>query len=240
MHKGIERVLVTRQPEQSVEFINLLSTNGFYPFLLPLIETVQLSNLPKHNYYDYIIFTSGNAVIYSLHFLRVLKYENLVAVGEKTKSQLEYYGFNVDIVPEEFSAKGLMNFFDTQDIESKSILIPTTKIAKDDLANYLKDRGCLVERCFVYDTIEKIYAKGYLEDFIKRFRIEVITFASPSAARSFFKQINDLDLKNYLFVAIGNVTAKELKGYGVECIYPDRYTINDLVNLLIKIKTSGG
>lgn len=37
-----KRVLVTRQFEQSGSFVNLLSAKGHYPFLLPMIETVQL------------------------------------------------------------------------------------------------------------------------------------------------------------------------------------------------------
>jgi len=33
------KVLVTRQIEQSVEFINKLSFNRFYPFVIPMIKT---------------------------------------------------------------------------------------------------------------------------------------------------------------------------------------------------------
>ena len=55
-----KRVLVTRQFEQSGSFVNALSAKGHYPFLLPMIETVQLCPVIEPGEYEIIFYTSAN------------------------------------------------------------------------------------------------------------------------------------------------------------------------------------
>ena len=61
-----KRVLVTRQFEQSGSFVNLLSAKGHYPFLLPMIETVQLCPVIEPGEYEiiFLIFGNNNNQIY--------------------------------------------------------------------------------------------------------------------------------------------------------------------------------
>lgn len=240
MNKKISNVLVTRQPDQSVEFINLLSKNGFYPFLLPLIETIPLNNRPIRKSYDYIIFTSENAVKYFYPLMDSVDFKYVVAVGDKTKKRLEDLNIVVDFVPDEFSADGLIKLYEHKDLDGKTFLAPTTKKSNDYLKKYVEGKGGIFEKCFIYDTILKKYPEHYIDAFLVENNIDTLIFASPSAVESFFSQINDLDKNCYTFVAIGKVTARKLEANGVSCVFPEKYTILDVVSLLKKIRENGG
>jgi uroporphyrinogen-III synthase len=227
----MKRVLITRQPEQSVEFINLLSKNGFAPFLLPMIKTVHNEFTTKKNFYDYIVFPSVNSVKYFFLKNNNIDYKYIVAVGPKTKEFLTALGIKTDYMPKVFSAKGLINLFNNMEIKNSSFLLPGPKKRNNEFVDFLRMSNCDIEMITVYETTKVVYDKNYVNEFIKNNKIEVVTFASPSAAEFFIEQINK-PIENLTFVSIGKTTYDYLKEIGIDSIYPESFTIKSMVELL--------
>ena len=81
--------------------------------------------------------------------------------------------------------------------------------------------------------------KAFIEK-IKNHEIDAITFTSPLTVENFFtigedtQKISELLNENLLTVSIGPITAKVLDKYGIANIYPDTYTVPDMMELLFK------
>jgi len=233
----MKNILITRQVEQSVDFVNLLSKNLFYSFLLPMIETIGVDFITKKQVYDYIIFTSTNAV--KFFFLKSKsKGIRYIAVGSTTAKYLENLGINAFTPKGEFSAEGLIEYFKDIDIKDANILIPTPEKHSDLLKNFLISNGALVETVVVYKTDEIKYPSGYLNNFLIENNIDTVTFASPSAAKSFFSnaEINK-DIYNLNYISIGKTTYNFLKEhFNIQSQYPNKYTAEGIVELLKELR----
>ncbi|MGA1847210.1 uroporphyrinogen-III synthase [Deferribacter abyssi] len=232
MIQKIKNILITRQPNQSVDFINELSKHGFYPFLLPMVKIIPLDYSLSLNDYDFIIFTSTNAVKYFSNNLKKIKFKNIIAIGEKTASLLKQYDILPNIIPDEFSAEGLIKVLDNLDIKNNSFLIPTTPTRSELLEKYLKQREALVEIRYVYKTVGENYPEGYIENFIINNKIDTITFASPSAAKSFLQQVKNTNFNLLTIISIGKTTATFLEQNGIKSYYPEKYTVKGMVKLI--------
>ena len=75
---------------------------------------------------------------------------------------------------------------------------------------------------------------------IENHEIDAITFTSPLTVENFFQIAKDktklaqLLNENLLTVCIGPITAKVLEKYDITYIYPDTYTVPDMMELLFK------
>ena len=78
-----------------------------------------------------------------------------------------------------------------------------------------------------------------LIDKLENHKIDAITFTSPLTVENFFKIGDDKEkiaslLNDILTVSIGPITARILDKYNVRYIYPDTYTVPDMMELLFK------
>ena len=75
---------------------------------------------------------------------------------------------------------------------------------------------------------------------IENKEIDAITFTSPLTVENFFQIAEDKEKlaqllnDNLLVVCIGPITAKVLEKYNIAYIYPDTYTVPDMMELLFK------
>ena len=85
--------------------------------------------------------------------------------------------------------------------------------------------------------------KKAIEDLISKIEnkeIDAITFTSPLTVENFFEIVEDKEKiakllsDNLLTVCIGPITARVLEKYGITYIYPDTYTVPDMMELLFK------
>jgi uroporphyrinogen-III synthase len=231
------KVLVTRQIEQSVEFINKLSFNRFYPFVIPMIKTVPVQLQQTDITYDFIIITSTNTCECLRPYLDNLKYKRAIAVGEKTRIAMEMAGFRDVEVPGLFSQKGIIEYLSGEEIKNKTFLLPGAMERPDDLIKFLMEHGGKVEAQTVYITEKVCYENGYLVDFLNQIHIDAVTFFSPSAAKSFFSQITFSDIRKIpIFVSIGPSTSDYLLSIGINSVCPKtNFTADGVIDLLIDI-----
>ncbi|MCA1927029.1 MAG: uroporphyrinogen-III synthase [Calditerrivibrio sp.] len=231
------KILITRQPEQSIEFINNLSFNRLYPFILPMIKTIPVKFDISDSYYDYVIVTSANTSEFLRPYIDKLKYNRAIAVGKKTKHAMDFVGFRSVEIPETFSQKGLIKYLSNEPIAGKKFFLPGAEERPDELNKFIMDNGGIVDSPSVYSTEKICYDDGYIVEFINEIGFDAVTFLSPSAAKGFFSQISFSDIKKVpLFVSIGPTTHDYLISIGIDNIYPKtNFTVDGIVELLVDI-----
>jgi len=241
-----KKVVVTRTAGQAGSFVAMLRAEGAEVVEFPTIETVPpedysdldsaIARLPR---FDYIIFTSANALKYFLARLEelgrpgsLLRESRLIAVGPKTAWEMAACGLKPDIIPEEYKAEGVLDALEGIDISGKSFLYPRALEAREVLPENLRARGAEVLVAVAYRTVAPKVEQGYLKDIFGG-GVSAITFTSSSTVKNFMRMAGDGAaelLKGVCVACIGPVTARtcEEMGVGVD-VMPGDYTVEALL-----------
>ena len=247
-------ILITRQREQSVEFIAEIENRGGRAVLLPMITIQDPESweecdraLLEIKTYGALIFTSTNAVekFFQRCALRALepvlfrRYE-IYAVGEKTQAAVEEKGLQVKAIPDQYSSVALAEYFRGRNLTGKRFLYPRGDLGKAELVKCLIQQGASVDPVVVYRNTganeadaEQVYRKLVVGE------IDVVTFASPSAAANFAKlfppaRMASMD-KRMRIAAIGPTTEEGVKSLGMHVdIVARRSTVEGLVDAIQK------
>ncbi len=153
----------------------------------------------------------------------------VAAIGEVTAEEIGARGINVDMIPADYRAEGLIELFGKMDIKGKRILIPRAKEAREILPESLRDMGAHVDVAPVYRTKKAGKTKtAALKKEISEGRIDVITFTSSSTVKNFLEtvdKVRNFSGKKPVFACIGPVTAKTLTDLGYKAaVVPAEYT----------------
>src|SRR5260370_12199462 len=132
------RIVVTRAPAQSKELRERLEELGAQVVLLPLVRFLEPENtsdldrtIRSLEKFDWLIFTSANAVTFFLGMCRALGclptsgHTKIAAVGSATRLALEKEGLQASLVPAEFSGARLAAEL-AGAIAGQSVLLPTS------------------------------------------------------------------------------------------------------------------
>lgn len=220
-------VLITREADKTAKFAKILSRAGHTPFSLPMIECVPV-DAEIGGYYDYGVFTSLNAVKYFDRYKNSVRLGQIAAVGSATKTAMEKAGFTVDLMPEEFSAEGLVRLFEGRDLSGKTFLMAGAETRAGNFHEWLKQNKCTAEIVTIYRTVPVQRTKAEIEAFMADNAIDVVTFASPSAVRAFF-EMADTDKT---IVVIGKTTADAVEKYDKECLVPKDFTLEAMTEII--------
>ena len=249
------RVLVTRPREQAVELVSRLTILGADAIEAPLIRIEPPEDLgplrdaaATAGAFDWIVFTSTNAVNAFMKALlegdgdvRTLRGPRLCAVGTGTAEKLATYGIKVDLVPGEFRSEALVSTIKAAGrVDGARVLLPRANIGREVVADQLRQAGAVVTDVVAYRTILNDTPHPGDPDVYKLLlegRIDVVTFASPSAARSFVKIYGAeaaADLLSHTVVAvIGPATAEVTRHLGLPVtLQASTYTIAGLVDAI--------
>jgi uroporphyrinogen III methyltransferase/synthase len=250
-----KRVLVTRPREQSAELCDALATFGAEPIEAPMIRIEPPENpaplleaAERAGQFDWIVFTSGNAVQAFMQALlsgdqdlRALKGPKLCTVGPGTAERLTTYGIKVDLVPTEFRAEGVVQALVAQrSLAGANVLLPRADIGRELIADELRAAGAVVTDVVAYRTvIEDVQREGDPDVYgmLLERKIDVVTFTSGSAVRNFAKVYGTeqaVDLLRHTEVAtIGPLTTQAAEQLGIRVsIQPTAYTITGLVEAI--------
>lgn len=225
-------IVITRRAEQAKGLIRSIEERGGKPLLFPTIATrptekTEIRNraLSALHTYHWIVFGSENAAKY---FLAQMSEEALqgalpkiAAVGSKTAKTLQKAGLYVDVIPAEYTAKGLLDVFGRLGVEHQRFLLPVSDIARKELPDGLRKLGATVDAVEFYRTVPNPdFDKERFLRLLQSNLPDVLTFFSPSAFR-YLKQlagagVTDLIKKSRVAIAaIGPVTAKALTDEGL-------------------------
>jgi uroporphyrinogen III methyltransferase/synthase len=250
------RIVVTRSREQATELIDMLEERGAEAIPAHAIRIIAAEDsgpledaCRNAGTFDWIIFASANAVDYFMRRLlatgdvRDLHGVRLCTVGPSTASRLHRYGIRVDLTPAEFRADALIDALKASgSLKGQRILLPRADIARDRLADELREAGAEVAEVVAYRTVPGGGERDGEYDVYRMLldrQIDAITFASASAVRNFVSMIGqdqaaDL-LQSTIVASIGPVTAEAAQQLGIQTtVMPARYTIPDLVDALVE------
>ena len=244
-------VAITRPKDRAKKACEIVEKLGGEAVLAPTLDlkpvnTQSLKNLVANkDELDWIVFTSPTTIV-SLNkfypdFLESLECK-IAVIGNKTGKLVEKQGMTVDLMPEEFTAEGLIEEFKKNGITDKTIGIPRTASARPVLPEELEKLGNTVILAEAYKSLFPMDEKA-VEELIQKIEnreIDAITFTSPLTVENFFtiaddkQKIAELLNENLLVVSIGPITARVLDKYEVKNIYPDTYTVPDMMELLFE------
>lgn len=240
-----KKILITKSAEDcGPAFSKLISMGAeiiYFPTIkiIPTYNSLDLTELilgAKH--YDYVIFTSPNAVDVFARLVAEYKPDfsrtKVAVVGSSTADVCREHGIYVHLIPQEFNSKGLLNKFSGTDIKDKKILLPLSLIAGTDLQNGLDELGAEVTRLNIYDTItnDEDNLQLELENILKN-KPDLFVFTSPSSYSGFIKILKLEDYQKYfqgnIICAIGTTTEEAVRNSGVNVnIVPGNFSLHGI------------
>jgi uroporphyrinogen III methyltransferase/synthase len=249
------RIIVTRARAQASDFAECLQSYGAEVIQFPTIETQPIPDnaaldqaIGQLGTYNWVIFTSVNAVEYFYRHLREngkdarsLGNACICAVGSKTVAALDQIGIRTDYVPSQ--ARGAIVAAELEGVQGQKILLPRASIAADDLPNGLHDRGAIVDTIPIYETV-KAGAEGReaLEADLHNGRIDMVTFTSSSTVTNFLEMFGSppsTALLDQVHIAvIGPSTEATVKAHGFTAdIVAQQASVESLVEEIVAFYT---
>ncbi len=202
--------------------------------------------------YDWIVFTSANAVhffferLYQLGFdSRALHTTRLGAVGKATAAALWEYHLKPDFVPQKFS--GLNWAAEVDNINGKRVLLPRSAIAPQNLIRALKDRGAQVEVVTAYSVVPLLPDPEQIQELAED--LDIVTLFSPSAVNGWGRVLDGLEschglllkLNGLPVACVGPTTAEAARERGLRVeVVAEEYTADGLVDALVQWRKHGG
>lgn len=145
-------VIVTRPTHQAEPLCDALQAAGAEAIRLPTIEIQPLPGeaLTDTSAYDWLIFTSPNAVYHGLAGLGKIR-SRVAAVGAATSRALNQAGIEDVLLPtQDYSSEGLLATPDLQAVSNARILLIKGQGGRPLLGKALLERGALVQERVVY------------------------------------------------------------------------------------------
>jgi len=244
-------ILITKSRAESEVAIRPLINEGakivYFPTIRinPIFESEMLKDTIKIiDEIDYVIFTSINAAevfakISNDRFLD-LTHTRIAAVGESTAEKCRSLGFYIHIVPNEYSASGLLKSFQNINIAGKKILIPCSSLSRDELVVGLTELGAEVFAVPIYDVGENSIEELHTEyESIQTQKPDLFIFTSPSSFANFIKIVSIDNIKEYFskctIAVIGTTTESAVRSYGLTVnIVPKVFSLQGLSEAIIK------
>ncbi len=249
-----KKIVITRPAERSEALAKIVTDHDGEPIIIPTLE-LQLVRSKELEYiannisdFEWIIFTSPAGV---KSFFSVYESNNIpckiAVIGVKTEEELLKHDNKPDIIPDNFSAEGLIESFKSIDIKDKCIALPRTLSARTVLPNALEEYGAKV---YIAEAYTSAIPKDRtdiikLSQMIIDSEVDIITFTSPLTVRNLIAVVKEEEpekleefmdaLKNKITVAsIGPITGNVLHEYGIDPIEPDRYTVKDMMDAILE------
>jgi uroporphyrinogen III methyltransferase / synthase len=249
-----QRIVVTRRAEQAGSFAERLTELGADVLEVPTIKITTpiqkdaiVDCLLELNSYDWFVFTSANGVtaFFDIFFrrfqdLRDLGGARIAAVGPATAAKLRELHLQVDLTPEEFTAKKIAEAFKKyQDIENVKMCLLRAEVANRDLPDALAEMGAIVDDIAIYKTMpETKDPTGAGENLLEN-GADWVTFTSSSTVEHFHARFELPKLMkkfpNLKLVSIGPETTKAISALGLKpALEAKEHTMDGLIASLLK------
>ena len=237
-----KRVLITRAAGQAAATAEMVRRRGADPVELPAIALVPPPDPARVteaaqglSTYDVVAFTSENGVAFFFRELdaqrrdaRAFGRARVAAIGPGTAAALLARGVRADIVPTEFRGEGLASAI-LADPEVRAllaagrsaprVLVPRALVAREVLADLLRDAGCEVDIVPVYET--RAASADCRDDSVRRLEagaIDVVMLTSSSTADSLCELLAPRAvelLRGVVVASIGPITTRAAEKRGL-------------------------
>lgn len=253
-----QRILVTRSRTQASVLVEKIRELGGQAIEFPTIEIIKEEDLTglnqaiKHiQIYDWLIFTSVNAA--DIFFAELYKNEQdirslfglkICAIGPATAANLQNRGLNIDVIPDEYKAEGIIEKISQLITPGQRVLLPRARGAREVLPEGLRQLGAQVDEINIYQAAVPQLAENGGSSMLFNGEIDYLTFTSSSTVTNFVKMIGGEKVKQLnqqlKIACIGPITAATAQenGFNVD-ILADEYTIDGLVKAICFDARSG-
>jgi uroporphyrinogen III methyltransferase/synthase len=248
------RVVVTRRSEQAGSFAQRLTELGADVLEVPTIKITRpketdaiVDALLGLNAYDWLVFTSVNGVtaFFDIFFrrfqdLRDIGGVRIAAVGPATAAKLRELHLQVDLTPDEFTAKKIAAAFEKfETIENLKMCLLRAEVATPDLPKALEELGAIVDDIAIYKTVAETEDPAGTWATLLESGADWITFTSGSTVEHFHARF---DLPKLLkkfpqtkLASIGPETSKAIRTLGLEpALEAKEHTTEGLLAALLK------
>lgn len=255
------RVLVTREHPGDLEKLEDLGAEIIEFPTIKIVPPEKWDELDRGidsiETYDWLIFTSANAVKYFFarffdrdRDIRDLKGLKICSIGSKTRSNIRKFGIKTDLIPEKFNAEGLIDSFSKEAgingperLKGVRFLMPRAEVAGEVLPEGIRELGGEIDVVTAYRAVKSALLGKRLKRFLKEGKISVATFTSAATFNNFISIIDhnvDELLKGVSIAVIGPITASavEKAGFSVD-IMPEEATVEALASEIINWAESG-
>jgi uroporphyrinogen III methyltransferase/synthase len=217
------RVLVARAQSQSAELVLELRRRATDPVALPLLEfvapadpTALAAALANVSDYDWIVYTSANALRFATPARDALTRTRVACIGAATAQAARAAGLRVDVVPDgESSPERLAEALAAEgDLTGRRVLFPRAERAREALVDALTARGARVDAIEAYRTRAPDGAGDALRAEVAR-GLDAVVLTSPSTVENLFALLSgderDALVARAIFACIGPTTAHALE-----------------------------
>jgi uroporphyrinogen III methyltransferase/synthase len=229
-----KRVVITRAAVQSEELARELRERGAIPAVLPLVSFAEPKDiapldvaLGQIEQFDWLILTSGQVVRAMMQrsvdlerpLVRTDGKLRIACVGPVTAEAARQAGLPVELVAKTHNGVALANELGGR-IQGLKVLLPRSDRANPDLPAALRRYGANVSEVIAYQTSQPTEVDRERWARIAEGEADAVLFFSPSAVQNFAElfgteKLLALEIK-LAIIAVGPVTAKALRGVGVE------------------------
>ena len=219
------RVVVTRATHQAEELAAPLRDLGAEILLAPVIaiaEPIDPGPLreaaAQFDQYDWIIFTSANAVrayVAELPEPRGSCAARFAAIGAATRDVAQENGLVVSVVPEKFVAESLADALGSESLAGKRILIPSAAVTRDVLPRALIALGASVQVVEAYRNVIPTGAGERLRELLSAALPDWVAFASSSAVDNAVMLAGVDALQETSILTIGPITSQTVREHGL-------------------------
>lgn len=245
------RVVIPRAAEQAKDTANALRERGAVPVILPMIRIAPppdgaafSSAVARLGSYDWVLFTSGNAVEQTRLELekagkdaRAFGAARVAVVGPKTAEALARLGIKADLVAQEFVGEGLAKTLLEQGVPRRVLLLRAL-VARDVLPDALRAAGCEVDVVAAYENQPLASSGAELAERIRSGNADAILFTSSSTVSSTLEALGEGGkelLQRIALCSIGPVTTRTLVAAGLSpTVQASVYTVEGLLDALEK------
>jgi len=194
--------------------------------------------------YQWLIFTSVNGVVrFFRRFrgrgrdLRELKGIRIAAICSATEKQITEMGLQVEVLPDEFKAEGLVESLKGKVLKGTRILLPRAKIARDVLPVELAKQGAQVDVVTAYESVLPADGKDRFFRILEERPLHLLVFTSSSTVSNLADLVKPETLPVLLphtaVASIGPITTKTAESLGLHVdIQPRQYNVGSLLNAI--------
>jgi uroporphyrinogen III methyltransferase/synthase len=248
-------VLIACSEKKMHDLVAGITAMGGITIPFPVIEARDIPDkrpldqaLKSLQRYTWILFTSAHAVSFFMKRLNELEIKipgqampKICAIGPATAKAVTESGLNLDLLPEEYVAEGIIEALrqyhgGLEALAGSCVLLPRAMAAREVLPDTLRKACIIVDVVPCYQTARSNMDDAILQQ-LKGSNIDLALFTSSSCIRGLVDILGEVDARRFLMqctvAVIGPISYNTAESFGKRAeILPDKSTIDSLLETI--------
>ncbi|SFS15109.1 uroporphyrinogen-III synthase [Granulicella pectinivorans] len=219
------RILVTRSRQQASELAAQLEALGATTSVIPTIEIAAPASYDaldeaslQLSLYDWLIFTSANAVNVFCERTTIRDTPRIAVIGPSTARVAQAAGLPVDLIPKQAVAESLLESLLPHIQTGTRVLLVRAEVARNELPNALTHAGAEVTIAEAYRTVIPSGSVEALRHLFATHPPDAVTFTSSSTATNLVALLEAGGMTlppTIVRASIGPITSQTLRVLGL-------------------------